>query len=471
MTQRTLVALLVAFAQITAFAADAPASAPAANPAAVSAQPGAGPFTSRPPYQAGLIAGFAKRRQLDQQTVVFLGDSITEWWTDFGKAFPKLRVANRGIASDTTRGMLCRLQDTVLVLKPQAIVIAGGINDLRDKNNPPGTPETVAGNMKLMLTAIREHDPKLPVFVCEILPSGISTPETIAAANLAVEKVVAEFPQAVRVKTHAKFLSADGTQNKALFSDSVHLKPAGYAIWKSVLSPEFEKLGLKRVNTAVIPVTQGGNRYDWMERHDAILKVKSELNPDLVMIGDSITHFFGGEPSRDKTPHDKNGRAGETVLKTALAGHRVLNLGYGSDRTQQVLWRLDHGEIEGLKPKWVVIKIGTNNTSDGNTAEEIAAGVQAVCERVRKQTPDAKIILMSILPRDNPATSSRRKLIDATNLLIADYAKKENLTHLDIGARFVDAKGVISKSLMPDLCHPTEAGYKIWADALVPLLK
>lgn len=464
MIKLTLQLLLAVTAQSATFAVDSPSAPPAANPAVTDSQPGAGPFTSRPPYQAQFIAGFAKKQQIDQQTVVFLGDSITEWWPNLGQAFPKLRVANRGIASDTTRGMLCRLQDSVLVLNPQAVVIAGGINDLRPTNNPPGNPESVAGNIRLMLEAIRKHDPKLPVLVCEILPSGIVTPETITAANQAVDKVVADFPQAVRIKTHAKFLNADGIQNKALFTDTVHLKPEGYAVWRSVFAPEFEKLGLKRGNPAVIPATQPGNGYNWMDRHNAILRVKAGLNPDLVLIGDSITHFFGGQPESYK-------KTGETVLKTAFADHRVLNLGFGSDRTQQVLWRLDHGELEGLKPKWVVINIGTNNTSDGNTAEEILAGIQAVCERVKKQTPEAKIILMAILPRDNPATSPRRKLIDEVNRQLADYARNEKFTHLDIHTKFLDVNGAIPKSLMPDLCHPVEQGYQIWANSLLPLLK
>ena len=460
-----LILTLVASLPLLALAPAAHAvDSPGATTAAADSRPGFGPFTSRPSYQAQHIAEFAKKRQADQTAVVFLGDSITEWWPDFGRAFPQLRVANRGIASDTTRGMLDRLRDTVLALDPQAIVIAGGINDLRADNKPPGTPESVAGNVKLMLAAIRGHNPKVPVLVCEILPSGISTPDTILATNRAVDAVVAEFPQAVRIKTHDKFLNADGTQNKTLYSDPVHLNPAGYAVWKSVLAPEFEKLGLKRINTAVIPVTQPGNGYDWMKRHSAVLNAGGEVNPDLVFIGDSITHFWGGVP-------ESHNRTGEKVLKAAFAGHRTLNLGFGSDRTGQVLWRLDHGELEGLKPRWVVINIGTNNTSDGQTAEEIFAGIRAVCERVRKQTPDAKIILMSILPRDNPATASRRKLIDAVNLLIADYAKAESFTHLDIHTKYLDDKGAIPKSLLPDICHPNEQGYRIWADALAPLLK
>lgn len=242
-----LLASALLAAATTIFAADAP-PAPATTPAVADSRPGVGPFTSRPPYQAEHIAGFAKRREADRGAVVFLGDSLTEWWPNFGAAFPHHRVANRGIASDTTRGMLCRLQDTVLALDPQAVVITGGTNDLIPTNNPPGTPETVATNIRLLIEAIRKHDPKLPVFVGEILPSKYSAPEIIVAANAAVDKVVADFPQAVRVRTHAKFLNADGVQNKALFRDGVHLKPAGYALWQAALSAEFKKAGLKRSN-------------------------------------------------------------------------------------------------------------------------------------------------------------------------------------------------------------------------------
>lgn len=207
--------------------------------------PGTGPFNSRPPYQAEHIAAYAKRSQADQGAVVFLGDSITEFWGALGGSFRPLRVANRGIASDTTRGMLCRLKETVLDASPRAVVLLGGINDLRNTNNPPGTRETIAGNIRAILTALKEHDPKMPVLVCEILPSGIGTPDLIKSVNDAVDKVVADFPNAIRVKTNALFLNPDGTQNKALFTDGVHLKPEGYAIWRQALAAEFAKLDLK----------------------------------------------------------------------------------------------------------------------------------------------------------------------------------------------------------------------------------
>jgi lysophospholipase L1-like esterase len=204
-------------------------------------QPGAGPFTSRPAYQNKVLASHAMHGAKDRRCVVFLGDSLTEWWP-VAAAFPKLRVANRGIASDTTRGMLCRIQQTVLDLQPRAIVMLGGINDLRPNNQPPGTPDTIATNYRLMLEKICKHDPKTPVFVCEVLPSSISTSEVIRETNQAIEKVAADFPNAVLVRTHKRFLNNDGTQNMRLFSDGVHLKPAGYEVLQDALRPGLEKL-------------------------------------------------------------------------------------------------------------------------------------------------------------------------------------------------------------------------------------
>lgn len=216
--------------------------------------------------------------------------------------------------------------------------------------------------------------------------------------------------------------------------------------------------------STVEPATQPGNGYGWMVRHQALLNLKSSLNPDLVFIGDSITHHWGGPP-------EDHLKLGEKVLKSAFANHRVLNLGFGSDRTQHVLWRLDHGELEGLNPKWVVINIGTNNTSDGNTAEEIMAGVQAVCERVKKQTPNAKIILMAIFPRDEKVDCPRRIKIAQINRMIADYSKKVGIINLDIGPKFLDANGSLQRKFMRDLCHPGEEGYRFWAEALKPYLE
>ncbi|HEX2950713.1 MAG TPA: G-D-S-L family lipolytic protein, partial [Armatimonadota bacterium] len=108
-------------------------------------------------------------------------------------------------------------------------------------------------------------------------------------------------------------------------------------------------------NSAVVPVSKlEEDSYDWWARHDAVLAAKTRITPTMVLIRDSITHFWGGEPESDL----KNGGA---VWAEAFGGIPTLNLGFGWDRTQNVLWRIDHGEFDGLQPQTVVLNIGTNN--------------------------------------------------------------------------------------------------------------
>lgn len=205
-------------------------------------KPGVGPFNTVLPWflpnVEGRQAAFKKEKAADEGAVVFLGDSITSKW-QLGEAFAGMKVANRGISGDTTRGMFCRLQENVLDLHPKAIVLLGGINDFTQQ--PKGTAETISANVRSILEGVRAANPQVPVLVCEILPSRNATAETLRATNAAVDKVMEEFPNAHRVKTYTPFLNADGTQNASLFLDGTHPNPAGYAVWQNVLKPELAK--------------------------------------------------------------------------------------------------------------------------------------------------------------------------------------------------------------------------------------
>ncbi len=206
--------------------------------------PGVGPFntTGLPWFIDGRdhrLAQFETDQAKDQGAVVFFGDSITEHW-DVAKYFPDLKTANRGISGDTTRGMLCRLQDNILNLHPRAVVFLGGINDTWQQ--PVGTPQTVATNVRSILEGIRQATPRTPVFVCEILPTSGKPDELIRAINRTVDGVVKEFPNAHRVRTHDRFLNADGKLNASLFNDGTHPSPAGYAVWQAAVAPELEKI-------------------------------------------------------------------------------------------------------------------------------------------------------------------------------------------------------------------------------------
>lgn len=223
-------------------------------------------------------------------------------------------------------------------------------------------------------------------------------------------------------------------------------------------------------NTACIPHDKlEEDFYDWNQRHAAVLDLQKTEKPEIVFIGDSITHLWGGKPEE---PHGNRGGESWTAL---CAGRPALNLGFGWDRTQNVLWRLGHGELDGLSPKHIVIHIGTNNlagTSNAreNTPAEIAAGIEAIVLQARAKCPQAKVVLMAMFPRGAEPDDPARSKISAINALLPGIAKSAGATLLDIGGKFMDAGGHIPKDMMPDSLHPSAKGYTIWADALRPLL-
>ena len=174
-------------------------------------------------------------KESDQNAVDFFGDSITEYW-DTAAAFPELKTANRSIADDTTRVMLFRLPEDVIDLHPRLVIFLGGINDLYQVAGG-GTPKSVASNVRSILKVIHESLSQTPVIACEILPSN--TLGTVNWANAAVDHVVADFPQAHRLKLNSLYLTPDGHQNASLFIDGTHPNQAGYAVWRSALSVTF----------------------------------------------------------------------------------------------------------------------------------------------------------------------------------------------------------------------------------------
>jgi lysophospholipase L1-like esterase len=231
------------------------------------------------------------------------------------------------------------------------------------------------------------------------------------------------------------------------------------------------------INTAIIPVSKlEENGYDWWVRHNDVLKVKDSLNPEIVLIGNSISHYWGGNfpplKNADGTSMIPNG---PNSWQSTFKNHRVLNLGFGWDRTQNVLWRLDNGELDGLNPKLVIIHIGTNNTSETqnapmNTASEIVEGISAIYSRVQSKVPNAKIILMQIMPREKLPDNPRRILINETNQSLKKFASENNIKLLDISSKMLTSDGLLTKKYTLDFCHPNEAGYQIWGDALRPYI-
>jgi lysophospholipase L1-like esterase len=194
----------------------------------------------------------------------------------------------------------------------------------------------------------------------------------------------------------------------------------------------------------------------FLAAHDKYVATAKEGKAQLLFLGDSIT---AGWASKGKAVWDKS-----------FTQWQPANFGIGGDRTQHVLWRIENGELDGIKPKAAVVMIGTNNVG-GDTAEGIASGVKKIIDTIRAKTPDTKILLLAVFPRGEKASPNPgREKLAKVNEIISKLADNQHVFYLDIGAKFLQPDGSISKDIMPDFLHPSEAGYQIWADAITPKL-
>ena len=206
----------------------------------------------------------------------------------------------------------------------------------------------------------------------------------------------------------------------------------------------------------------------WFTRHaEKIAEIEKANDPnadkkiELLMVGDSITNNF-----------DKGG-PGEPVWEKHFAPLNALNLGFGGDRTNHVLWRLDH--LPRLKdpPKAASLMIGTNNICWGSDQPNQAAeGVQVIAKKLHAIYPEMKILVLGVFPRRANLDHPHREQIIELNSYLPDLLKDiPNVTFMDIGPKFLDEQGFLSKEMMPDTTHPSEKAHQIWAQAIVPTLK
>jgi lysophospholipase L1-like esterase len=207
-----------------------------------------------------------------------------------------------------------------------------------------------------------------------------------------------------------------------------------------------------KASVTPVPRTDHG----WMQRHESMNANVSKGDAQLLMIGDSITHAWE--------------TTGKSVWKKYYGNRHAVNLGIGGDRTQHVLWRLDHGNIDGIHPKLAVVMIGTNNAGGGDTSDQIADGVKAVVKKLRTKLPDTKILLLAIFPRGKDSNDRLRRVNAEANEWIWQNDDGEHVFYLDIGPKFLTADGVLTKEIMPDALHPNAKGYEIWASAMEPMV-
>jgi lysophospholipase L1-like esterase len=214
-----------------------------------------------------------------------------------------------------------------------------------------------------------------------------------------------------------------------------------------------------RLNTAAT-YTQTVQRQG--PRHEGFVQQAKAGNIDLLLHGDSITDWW------------VQGDANKAMFDKYFGDMKTANFAVSGDTTQGVLWGLKNGEGQGFQPKAVMLMIGTNNTGgpgpNSNTAAEIAEGIGAITLEMRKDFPNAKILLLAIFPRSVPGDPVRDKIAEI-NRIIAKLDDKKHVFYLDIGPKFLDEKGVfLPDTFRPDNLHPVAKGYDIWGQAVRPKL-
>jgi lysophospholipase L1-like esterase len=230
--------------------------------------------------------------------------------------------------------------------------------------------------------------------------------------------------------------------------------------WTVLLLGLLAPLAAERVSAADPPthdaVTPVPREDDWWKERQEQINSRTKEQVDLLFLGDSITQGWEGE--------------GQAVWEKHYTPRHAMNAGIGGDRTQHVLWRLENGNLEGIKPKAVVLMIGTNNSNgEDNTATEIADGTKAIVTKLREKLPETKVLVLAIFPRGDKPNPQREKIAEVNKQVASwEVVDGKNVIFLDIGDKFLDKDGNLPAEIMPDFLHLSPKGYEIWAEAIEP---
>lgn len=314
---------------------------------------------------------------------------------------------------------------------------------------------------------LRKKRPAVPILLAD--HSG----ESIHSLNTAMEEIFSNANKALREAYTA--LKAMNISNLYLLPaaemnigregtvDGVHPNDIGMERYAIAYEKAIRKILHETIDTSFSttqPCRQNrdAGTYDWESRHNELLTANKQSAPKVVFLGNSITHYWGGEP---KAPIARS----EDSWQKMLAPLGTRNFGFGNDRIENVLWRIYHDELDGFDASHVVMLIGTNNLAH-NTDKEIIAGLRLLVTGIQQRQPKAKILLSGLLPRTGMETR-----ITNINKAIAMLARPLGVTYIQPGKVFTLPNGKIDTRLFSDGLHPNDAGYQKLAAYLAPLLK
>ncbi|WP_294630730.1 SGNH/GDSL hydrolase family protein [uncultured Bacteroides sp.] len=223
---------------------------------------------------------------------------------------------------------------------------------------------------------------------------------------------------------------------------------------KDILYPEIDSLLFK-------PCRQyrDANVYQWDTRHEEVLKYNAEHQPEIVMTGNSITHYWGG------LPLEKISRA-DDVWQKLFKGRKAVNMGFGWDKLENITWRIVHGELDGFSAKKIFMMLGTNNLLQ-NSNQEIVTGITQIVKLVKSKQPDAQLYVVKILPR----RGFESRLAELNHLLSTRLSGEASVEVLDFSSLLQSGDGKLKEELFSDGLHPNRKGYEVIAKKLSRYLK
>ena len=242
--------------------------------------------------------------------------------------------------------------------------------------------------------------------------------------------------------------------------EAIHPSDLGMQIYADAYIPKIKEILQEDADSRTVfqPCMQQRDSYDWKERHEQVLKLNKEQAPDVLLIGNSITHYWAGEPTASLA-------RGTDSWNQLFKGKVVRNLGFGWDRIENALWRIYHGELDGYEAQIVVLLMGTNNLEQ-NTDDEIIDGINELVRAVRHRQPQAQIYVTGILPR-----AWHEPRVAALNQMIQIRLLANEATYVDLSAAFLQSDGRIINELFTDGLHPNKEGYQRMAEMLEKAIK
>ena len=242
--------------------------------------------------------------------------------------------------------------------------------------------------------------------------------------------------------------------------EAIHPSDLGMQIYADAYIPKIKEILQEDADSRTVfqPCMQQRDSYDWKERHEQVLKLNKEQAPDVLLIGNSITHYWAGEPTASLA-------RGTDSWNQLFKGKVVRNLGFGWDRIENALWRIYHGELDGYEAQKVILLMGTNNLEQ-NTDDEIIDGINELVRAVRHRQPQAQIYVTGILPR-----AWHEPRVAALNQMIQIRLLANEATYVDLSAAFLQSDGRIINELFTDGLHPNKEGYQRMAEMLEKAIK